>query len=481
MKIVLTSLLIFASVVLSRGQKCRQYFDFNQFSKKGTPEANWEVTDTNNVITTEWVFPPTFYVNSDEMINVLIKGTLSVETSADYDFIGIVFGYKAPLNIGNENNYTFYLFDWRAKTDDFKGYTAFEGFRLSHYNGFIPSLDFKKYFWGAVNTSPTRTLLEQKYGDDLGWEPFKKYEFELLYTSNRIRVSIDGNVIFEREGCFASGRFGLYSMSQYATRFENFSYRNTMDFKPIPLAACVGDTVLFQLFDLDCSPFPGFVSSVSWDFGDGQTSSEINPEHVFTEEGTYTVNCLISQFDGCVDTLKTEYKVKPNPVVKLEDPGLVAACTDVSFDAGNTGADYEWSTGEDTQSIIIKRIPHDTTVWVKVNLDGCTGSDTVFVEVTPIQDILYFPNAFSPNGDGLNDEFTALGNTENVFSYSLLVYDRWGKILLESEDPGRGWDGYYKGTLVPAGTYVYKAAYRIESSCVEGEDHSATGTVTLVR
>ena len=255
MKSLLLSIVIFLILINGFGQECVNEFDFNQFSMQGTPEAEWKVLSSVDVINISYVFPATMYVGSQEMINVLIKGTLSVESTTDDDFIGVLFGYHQPTQLADNNNYNFFLFDWKGETGS-STYTAFEGFRLSHYDGYIKMEDQNKYMWGRIDEPPVRNLIDEKYGDTLGWEPNTKYQFELLYTSNRIRIKIDDQIIFEREGCFDAGRVGFYCMSQDFTRFENFTYQYIVDFVPVPEAACHGETINFYSFNLSCSEFP---------------------------------------------------------------------------------------------------------------------------------------------------------------------------------------------------------------------------------
>jgi gliding motility-associated-like protein len=447
---------------------------------EGTPDGFWNVLDSTDAINGVYVFPPTLLVSPFSLINVLIKGTISVESRTDIDFIGVVFGYHKPTHLDDDNTHQYYLFDWRAGTASFDGYTAFEGFRLSKYNGFITREEQKKYFWGNENNPPQRQLLLEKYGGGLGWDPHVKYDLELLYTSNRIRIKIDDEIIFETEGCFGAGKFGLYCMSQDYTRFENFTYQNIVDFVPVPPNVCVGEVINFKCFDLACSDFPDFVESLEWDFGDGLTSSTINPDHIFTDEGEYSVALQMNTIDGCVDTVVKNVTVKPFPLVDIGSDTIVPSCSNIEFDAGNQGSEYLWSNGSNTQTIQLEKVFKDTTVWVAVDKNGCLAGDTVFIGVEPIQEMLYYPNAFTPNGDGQNDEFRAVGNTDNIFSYSLLIFNRWGQLIYESNDPNAGWDGRYNGEPMPADTYIYRAIYRIESSCIVGQDFSEMATVTIV-
>ncbi|HNP16825.1 MAG TPA: gliding motility-associated C-terminal domain-containing protein [Fulvivirga sp.] len=87
---------------------------------------------------------------------------------------------------------------------------------------------------------------------------------------------------------------------------------------------------------------------------------------------------------------------------------------------------------------------------------------------------IYLPTAFSPNGDGLNDTFGAVG--EGIEKYKLTVYNRWGEEIFASNDVSTKWDGLHKGTIVPFGAYNYELlAYGKEF----GEVHK-TGHVIVV-
>lgn len=74
-------------------------------------------------------------------------------------------------------------------------------------------------------------------------------------------------------------------------------------------------------------------------------------------------------------------------------------------------------------------------------------------EIVPAA-VLYIPNAFTPNSDGLNDTFGAVG--EGIIEYNMQIFDRWGNLIFESNDMKVQWDGTYHNELVPNGVYVYK-------------------------
>jgi len=89
---------------------------------------------------------------------------------------------------------------------------------------------------------------------------------------------------------------------------------------------------------------------------------------------------------------------------------------------------------------------------------------------------LYSPNAFSPDGDGINDFFKISG--QGIIDYQIEIFNRWGQMVYKSLDLGKGWDGTFKGKNLPTGTYVYKiksSKYGVEQKLVKN------GSVALVR
>jgi gliding motility-associated-like protein len=89
---------------------------------------------------------------------------------------------------------------------------------------------------------------------------------------------------------------------------------------------------------------------------------------------------------------------------------------------------------------------------------------------------LYSPNAFSPDGDGINDLFKISGQGMNDFQIE--IFNRWGQMVYKSIDLSNGWDGTFKGKNLPTGTYVYKiktSKYGVEQKLLK------SGTVALVR
>jgi gliding motility-associated-like protein len=118
----------------------------------------------------------------------------------------------------------------------------------------------------------------------------------------------------------------------------------------------------------------------------------------------------------------------------------------------------------------------DTRFTVRVtDFAGCVGTDTIFVRV--YDGITYYiPNAFSPNGDGLNDVFRPIP-VGIVSTDWFRIYNRYGEIIFETTKWMEGWDGSFKGTKQPVGNYVWI----IKGRGRNGKVIEMRGNVVLVR
>jgi gliding motility-associated-like protein len=90
------------------------------------------------------------------------------------------------------------------------------------------------------------------------------------------------------------------------------------------------------------------------------------------------------------------------------------------------------------------------------------------------------PNAFTPNGDGLNDVFGVVQKYDYVNQFHMSIFNRWGQMIYETSDINKGWDGTYKGNQCILGAYVYRIVYE-EFGQLPMEINVVEGTVMLVR
>lgn len=125
--------------------------------------------------------------------------------------------------------------------------------------------------------------------------------------------------------------------------------------------------------------------------------------------------------------------------------------------------------------------PEQTTTYFAKWENGCGFSSCQKVTVIVDGEFnIYAPSAFSPNGDGVNDEFRLVSPTD-LPSFNLMVFNRWGQQVFESDDVFRGWDGQLNGKQSPSGTYVWKAVYKLRREGPGREEQVQTGTVVLIK
>ena len=116
------------------------------------------------------------------------------------------------------------------------------------------------------------------------------------------------------------------------------------------------------------------------------------------------------------------------------------------------------------------------TILTVTDEHNCVDTASVLINVIP-DVIIYVPNAFTPNDDGLNDVWLPIISNNGDAFYEVLVYSRWGELIFRSNDPNVGWNGKHNGKLVEAGVFTYKITY----GDYFNKKYQKTGTVTVVR
>jgi gliding motility-associated-like protein len=446
----------------------------------GTPEGNWEHIQEDVIQQMADGLFATFYVSDIDLIDVKISGYVSVQEYNDDDFLGFVFNYSNPITTSENNFYSFYLIDWKSESENIAGLQANEGFRLTKYNGYIERSEHRTYFYDRENNPPIKEIINTSYGDGKGWRHNTEYFIEIHYTQERMEFYVDNELVFDLEECFSPGKFGFYTMSQPNVRFSDFQYEYMPSLYTINNTICQGESISLYLYPPSCGLLPDYISSVTWEFGDGTSGNSLNPTHYFNTAGEYDIQSTVFMDNGCSKTLATNLIVIEQPIINIGDYIRVIECSDITIQSGIENVSYLWSTGETTPNITLNSIQNDTIIWLAVNNSGCKASDTVHIEVEIDRKELYFPNAFSPNGDGLNDEFEVIGDIESLINFNIIVFNRWGQAVFESTNVNNCWNGNYNRTKCPAGTYVFKANYSFEI-CNIKKSYVKNGLISLVR
>ena len=209
----------------------------------------------------------------------------------------------------------------------------------------------------------------------------------------------------------------------------------------------------------------------SWDFGDGGTSTSLNPSHVYYQVGTYSVGLTLITLEGCIDTLymlqQDLVTVHPSPIAGFSvNPSEVDVCDNtVNFIDESSGAStYLYYFDHYGFSSTLANFSHeyivsgtDNPVQVVSNAFGCRDSAICTVKVSPFT--LYIPNTFIPDEDGKNDVFKPITDFE-IIEWEFCVYNRWGELVFKTDNKEMGWDGKYRGMISPDGVYAYVLKYK---------------------
>ncbi len=235
------------------------------------------------------------------------------------------------------------------------------------------------------------------------------------------------------------------------------------------------DSTIIQFIDLSTAVNSTVVSWL-WDFGDGNTSVLQNPVHDYLNAGTYNVSLIVTSSTNKTDTFTMTIHVSANQTLNVQANAFpksicIGDSTTLTASGANT---YTWSGG------VINGLPFSpttTTTYTVTGVDanGCSNTSSVTVYVNDDGKPIFIPSAFSPNGDGANDCFR-VKTTANFKSYYLAIYNRWGELVFESDDPTLCWDGYHKSEKALIGTYYY--FLKAETNC--GKVFKK-GDITLIR
>jgi gliding motility-associated-like protein len=126
------------------------------------------------------------------------------------------------------------------------------------------------------------------------------------------------------------------------------------------------------------------------------------------------------------------------------------------LDVTTPDATYVW---QDNSTNSIFNVTEPGNYWVFIDINGCSGTSNVInVDFENCNCDVFIPNSFTPNEDLLNDRFQPILNCD-VRYYSLIIFDRWGNKVFETNNPTESWDGINGGELLQNGIYPYVITY----------------------
>lgn len=189
---------------------------------------------------------------------------------------------------------------------------------------------------------------------------------------------------------------------------------------------------------------------------DGSTGQTLN----VSAPGMYTITVT----DSCNNFSMDSILIKSiNANLKIDYPGYLCLF-DTAFIHIPTGySSINWQPVNDAvlSNTTLKLFPTETTIFTIVadTIAGCHLSDTVQIKVNKCPTYIYFPTAFTPNNDGMNDSYKPV-TSGLLTKYELAIYNRWGQLVFKTKNPRLGWNGVYNGGIPMQGSYVFICIYK---------------------
>ncbi|MBK7668017.1 MAG: gliding motility-associated C-terminal domain-containing protein [Sphingobacteriaceae bacterium] len=305
------------------------------------------------------------------------------------------------------------------------------------------------------------------------WQPGSITGSTYPFSGN---TSVNVSVVGTANGC-----------SNTATASVNVNPNPTANINTGTANGCVPTCVEFNAANSSAG-----IASYNWILNGAGITGSVNGAYCFDEAASYTLGLTVFDGNGCTSTITpVTITIHPQPIADFnhapikpivnQDPFVTF--TDASYNA--TIVSWNWYFMNTAQYTSIEQNPtfgylepgtYPVVLVVKSDF-GCV--DTLVRPLVVMEDFgIYAPNAFTPNGDGLNDIFQPKGF--GVVDYELNIYDRWGEKVFSTKKFEEGWDGKFmgrKGDIIEEGTYTWL----INCTSVFGKSHELKGHVTLIR
>ncbi|MFD2035801.1 gliding motility-associated C-terminal domain-containing protein [Belliella marina] len=281
------------------------------------------------------------------------------------------------------------------------------------------------------------------------------------------------------------------------TVYDSFNCSTSISFSignmPGTLQAAIENTL-----DVDCAN--GEKKGVAWvrvsggnppykfKWNNGEEGNEINffKSTEVSVEVTDANGCMVAEevkvtFPDFVANARLDFNYRK---LEINTGSNVYANDPIQFESyiADEFISWEWdfgdggNSGEKDPVHVFRQAGQFEVKLTAFDIFGCASEETNRVQVQSNGEVVVIPNAFTPNGDGLNDRFLPV--MKGVSNFEMNIFNQWGEhIYAEAGLEIQGWDGFYRGNLLPQGNYVYKITY----TSPDGKLVNKTGGVTLIR
>ncbi len=207
-----------------------------------------------------------------------------------------------------------------------------------------------------------------------------------------------------------------------------------------------------------CDVIDTLISAPQSDFKSVIWNDEIPGQTYRLRESGYLRISVVTQ-NGCIERDSLMVRLYNSPLLNLGRDTSLCLSENPILDAGMGMRSYKWNNGKTTQTITA----YDSGLYAVeiVSTNGCRSLDSIWInkrkDLLPSE--IHMPNAFTPNGDGLNDLYPLNQFQVKGAEYRLWLYNRWGEKLAEFSHPDGNWDGYINGKPAQEGVYVFKMTW----------------------
>lgn len=357
-----------------------------------------DVVDVKNNLTNVYAGPDQIVYESSSILtgNEPLRGLGTWTLSGGSGTIGSPNNYESSVTGLAEGINTFI---WSV---DISGCKSSDAVQITYFR--IPTASF------SVNQLDGCPPLEVKFTKTT----IEKYPYT-WYFGDKNATSTEENPVFvyEQPGIYSAKLVVIGPDGKPVEMIKNITVRDL----PVAKFDVVNSQVFIPDEELRCFNYSSGAKTYLWNFGDGNTSQDLNPAHTYKDSGVYTIKLKVWSEFNCVDSLTVIDGVHAIETSRIKFPSAFTP-----------------------------------------NPNGSTGG------------------AYNRN-DYSNDVFYPILVTGDIQDYLLEIYNRWGVLIFRSNDVNIGWDGYYKEKLMKEDVYIYRLTGRLNS----GKKVSVTGDFMLMR
>lgn len=307
----------------------------------------------------------------------------------------------------------------------------------------------------------------------------------IIENPNALNTKYISTILEQQQG--SQILFTLKSINHFYACQQAVS-TNTVKIETTPIASFTSDSIKF------CLPFYAKINNYSvvdngsfkWYIDDTLVSTDKILNYEITNQGKYAVSLVATSKAGCKDSIRVANKIiaikQPKSIFYLETTIPTVNELTTFFNSSTNADSYKWNFGDNANIVSAQNTEHiyeiadeyEVTLIANEQTNFCSDTSTINIIVNPSIRV-YIPATFTPNGDGLNDVFSIVG--QGMKNIEIKIFNRWGNIVFSASDTNITWDGKISGEIVPDGVYIYK----LKVTDIKDIEYNYRGTLTIIK